>query len=239
MHFTAIFGAMTLLYLYWKGIWKESRLACQFAPRNELCLENEIWHASILHVHIKWLSLFEVFFKCKIVTLSFWMRVNLFVNLYVIEYCSHSVHWSSDSYIAYIFPYFFTAILVLLAPSGSINIWETRTRAYFHIRSGHIQYENTTQTMAWTRLAFRECITPVNSIVFKQKERRHSLLAEKIGLGQISTLVHPTWQTMWILRVICEFFNQNLHKISATSPRVICKLTIQLFFSLQTFIWSF
>ncbi len=32
-----------------------------------------------------------------------------------------------------------------------------------------------------------------------------------------------------------KFFNQNLHELSAGSPRLICKLTIQLRLSLQTF----
>ena len=47
----------------------------------------------------------------------------------------------------------------------------------------------------------------------------------------------PTRQTTWIPRVIREFFNQNICEFSATSPRVICKLTIQFWLSMQTFTW--
>ncbi len=45
----------------------------------------------------------------------------------------------------------------------------------------------------------------------------------------------PTRQTTWIPQVIREIFSQNLRELSATSPRVICKLTIQLLLSLQIF----
>ncbi len=47
----------------------------------------------------------------------------------------------------------------------------------------------------------------------------------------------PTRQTMWIPRVIRKFFSQNLREFSATSTRVICKSTIQLWLSMQLILW--
>ena len=56
----------------------------------------------------------------------------------------------------------------------------------------------------------------------------NSLYSEKCCM-----ISFPTWWTTWI-----PFSSQNLCEFSASSPRVICKVTIQILLSLQIFIWS-